>query len=86
MRDSYCSISCWITEAISSALNFMGTPVHHLLTESLQLVGDRAVVNGVAQAKHRAADQLGIDGQFQDRLAAELRRARRCGSAGQFGA
>ena len=44
MRDSNCSISCWITEAISSALNFMGAPVNHLLTDGVQLVGDRGVV------------------------------------------
>src|SRR5437763_1147251 len=86
MRDSYCSISCRITEAISSALNFMGTPVHHLLTDDLQLVGDRVVINGVAQAKHRAADELGFDGQFQNRLAFELGAQGDADAAGQFGA
>ena len=72
MRDSNCSISCWMTEAISSALNFMGGPVVDMLAEVLQLVGDRAVVDHVADAEHGAADQLGIGLLFEDRLAAEL--------------
>src|SRR5512147_568458 len=71
--DSYCSISCWINEAISSALNFMCAPIHHILTERIQLVGDRAVIHGVAQSQDGAADQVGIDDGFQNRFAAELR-------------
>src|SRR5271165_4163737 len=66
MRDSNCSTSCWITEAISSALNLMNTPLDHLLANGLQLVGDGAVVDGVADAKDGPADQCRIDDALQD--------------------
>src|SRR5271163_1197669 len=73
MRDSNCSTSCWITEAISSALNLMDTPIDHLLANLLQLVGDGAVVDGVADAEDGPADQRGIDDRFQDRPASQRR-------------
>src|SRR5271157_3712290 len=71
MRDSNCSTSCWITEAISSALNLMDTPVDHLLAKGLQLPGDRAVVDGVADAEHGAADKLGLDRRLEQHVAAQ---------------
>ena len=74
MRDSNCSTSCWITEAISSALNLMNTPIDHLLANGLQLVGDGAVVDGVADAEDGPADQRRIDDGLQNRLAAQQRR------------
>ena len=50
----------------------MGAPCRSSLTEVLQLVGDRAVVDHVADAEHGAADQLGIGLLLENRLAAEL--------------
>src|SRR5271163_3201678 len=80
MRDSNCSTSCWITEAISSALNLMNTPIDHLLANGLQLVGDGAVVDGIADAKDGPADQCRIDGGIQNRPPAK-RRAQQGGNA-----
>ena len=71
MRDSNCSTSCWITEAISSALNLMDTPIDHLLAYLLQLVGDGAVVDGVADAEDGPGDQGRIDCRLQDGLPAQ---------------
>src|SRR5580658_3644351 len=73
MRDSNCSTSCWITEAISSALNLMHTPLDHLLANGLQLVGDGPVVDGVANAEDGAADQRRIDDGIQNRPLAQRR-------------
>ena len=67
MRESNCSTSCWITEAISSALNLMNTPIDHLLTNGLQLIGDGAVVDGIVDAQHGPADQRRIDDGLQNR-------------------
>src|SRR5208283_3100676 len=72
MRDSKCSISCWMTEAISSALNFMGAPLVDILAEVPQLIGDRAVVDHVADPEHGAADQLRIGLLLQHRLTPQL--------------
>src|SRR5271163_3707045 len=80
MRDSNCSTSCWITEAISSALNLMNTPIDHLLANGLQLVGDGAVVDGVADAKDGPADQGRIDDALQNGRLAQ-RRAQQGGDA-----
>ena len=67
-----------MTEAISSALNFMDAPVDHLLAQLLELAGDRAVVHGVADAQHDAADQRRID----DRVSRMGRRQERRGQRG----
>ena len=42
------------------------------MAKILQLIGDRAVVDDVADAEDGAADQAGIDLLFDDRLAVEL--------------
>ena len=51
----------------------MGTPFHHVLTERIQLIGDRAVIDGVAQSQDGAADEVRIDNSFHKRFAAQLR-------------
>src|SRR3569623_934621 len=75
--ESYCSISCWRTEAISSALNFMDTPMDHLRPNPFQLRGNGRVVDGVADTDHDAGDQVGIDLSlqpgFRRQYAAQLR-------------
>ena len=52
-------------------MNLIDAPINHLLTKGLQLVGDRTVVDDVADAEDRAADQLRIDVPFGQGFAAE---------------
>src|SRR5687767_10946605 len=63
--DWKCSISCWTTEAISSALNLMDAPVDHLRPHLFQLHGDGRVIDGVADPQHHAADQALIGVAFE---------------------
>src|SRR5436190_11151459 len=73
MCDWYCWISDWRTEAISSALNFMHTPRHHLFAQLFKLRRNGSVKNPIADAQHNAADQLGMNLFFQNRLRAGSR-------------
>src|SRR3954453_20141444 len=56
-----CSISRWMTEVISSALNFMRLPFDQSLAELFQSVADRGIVEVVADLDDQAADQAGVD-------------------------
>src|SRR3954454_458092 len=62
-----CSISFWMTEVISSALNFMRLPFDQALSELFQAVADRGVIDVVADLHDQAADQGRVDFEFQDR-------------------
>src|ERR1700728_2220921 len=55
------SISFCRTEAISSALNFMETPLLDAVAQLRHPRGQRAIVNGVADPDHNSADQRRID-------------------------
>src|SRR2546430_2054688 len=56
-----CSISRWITEVISSALNFMRLPFDQSLAELFESVSDRGVVDVVADLDDQPPDQGGVD-------------------------
>src|SRR3954452_245214 len=58
-----CSISRWITEVISSALNFMRLPFDQSLAELFESIADRGVVDVVADLDDEAPDQGGVDHQ-----------------------
>jgi len=48
----------------------MDAPVDHLLADLIQLPGHGAIVNGIADAQHDAADQGGVDRRMHLRVAA----------------
>ena len=50
----------------------MGGSLDHFLTKVLQLVGDRPVVDGVADAEDSTADEARVDVLLENGLAAEL--------------
>src|SRR5215217_7930567 len=68
---SNCSISLTITEAISSALNFMRLPFHQSLAKLFEPVADRGVEDVVADLDDQAADQAGVDLVVHDRRGGE---------------
>src|SRR5262245_19529770 len=57
-----------ITETISSALNLMTASLDELFPKGFQPGADRGVVQPIADAHHHAADQVGVELRFQDRL------------------
>src|SRR4051794_35840513 len=56
-----CSISRWMTEVISSALNFMRLPFDQSLAELFESVSDRGVVQIVADLDDQPPDQGRVD-------------------------
>src|SRR4051812_40625210 len=67
-----CSISCWMTDVISSALNFgIRLPFDQALSELFQTVADRGVVDVVAHLDAQPADQGRVDFQLEDGGAAD---------------
>src|SRR3954451_6692487 len=64
--DWNCSISRWMTEVISSALNFMGLSLDEAAAELFQAGADRRVVDVVADLDDQAADQRRVDFQGDD--------------------
>src|SRR5579871_6870614 len=69
--ERYWSISACRTETISSALNLMTASRDELVPKVVEACADRAVVDPVAHVYYEAADQLGIDLGFHDRLQME---------------
>src|SRR3954447_4573502 len=63
--DSNCSISRWMTEVISSALNFMRLPFDQAIAKFLEMIADRGVVDAAARLDAQAADQRRVDAQGQ---------------------
>src|SRR6478752_500308 len=59
--DWNCSISRWITEVISSALNFMGLSFDESAADRLQAGADRGVVDLVSDLDDQAPDQRRVD-------------------------
>ena len=74
-----CSISLWMTEVISSALNFMRLPFDQSLSELFQAVADRGVVDVVADLDDQAADQGRVDLEREDGVPPTVRPAARGG-------
>src|SRR5947209_19479654 len=70
--DWYCLISSLRTETISSALNLMATSRENVVANLVELGPHRGVVHHVADADDHAAEQLGIDGGFQDGVHLEV--------------
>src|SRR3954468_1586617 len=66
-----CSISRWMTEVISSALNFMRLPFDQSLAELFESVSDRGVVHVVADLDDQPPDQRGVDLEPDDGRGAE---------------
>src|SRR4051794_3212644 len=62
-----CSISFWMTEVISSALNFMRLPFDQSVAELFQTVADRRVVDVVADLDDQPPDQGGVDLEAEHR-------------------
>src|SRR3954451_3213676 len=62
-----CSISRWMTEVISSALNFMGLPFDQSSAELFEVAADRGVVDVVADLDDQAADERRVDLVTDDR-------------------
>src|SRR5262245_2497495 len=56
-----CSISLWMTELISSALNFMRLPFDQSMAELLEPAAHRGVIDLVADLDDETADQGGVD-------------------------
>src|SRR6516165_713836 len=65
------SISLCRTEAISSALNFMETPLLDALAQLLDARGQRAIVNGIGDPDDDSADQRRIDLGLENRVEGE---------------
>src|SRR5215470_13766976 len=61
-----CSISRWITELISSALNLMRLPFDQAMAYQCETALHRRVVHLIADLDDQAADQRRIGGQAQD--------------------
>src|SRR3954469_19868061 len=59
--DWNCSISRWITEVISSALNFMGLSFDESAADRLEAGADRGVVEIVTDLDDQATDQRRVD-------------------------
>src|SRR3954464_13804187 len=55
-----CSISRWMTEVISSALNFMRRPFDQSLAKLFESSADRGVVDVVADLDDHPPDQRGV--------------------------
>src|SRR5580704_10485525 len=62
------SISFCRTEAISSALNFMETPLLDALAQLRDAGRQRAIVNGVGNPDHNSANQRRIDLGLENRV------------------
>src|ERR1700688_2982356 len=62
------SISFWRTEAISSALNFMETPLPDAFAQLRDARDQRAIVDGIGDPDHNSADERRIDLGFEDRV------------------
>src|SRR5271154_1224339 len=65
-----CSISRWITELISSALNFMRLSFDQSFAKLGKSVLHRRVVTEVTHLDHQTADQFGVGRDVQNRRAA----------------
>src|ERR1700722_6945456 len=65
------SISFCRTEAISSALNFMETPLLDAFAQLCDAHGQRAIVNGVGSGDHNSADQRRIALRLENRVEGE---------------
>src|SRR5689334_7849898 len=59
--DWNCSISRWMTEVISSALNFMSLSFDQAPSELFEAVAQRGVVHLVADLDDQPAEQAGVD-------------------------
>src|SRR3954452_2889476 len=59
-----CSISRWITELISSALNFMRLPFDQSLADLFETILYGSIADLVADLDDQAADQRGIGRDF----------------------
>src|SRR5436309_15317712 len=64
--DWYCLISSLKTETISSALNLMAASRENVVADLVELGPYGRVVHHVADTDDQAAEQLGIDGGFQN--------------------
>src|SRR3954452_15982601 len=62
-----CSISRWMTELISSALNFMRLPFDQSMAKLCESVLHRRIIKVVANLDDQAADQAGIGRRVHDR-------------------
>src|SRR5580700_4851906 len=62
------SISFCRTEAISSALNFMETPLLDALAQLRDARDQRAIVDGIGDPDHNSADQRRIDLGLENRV------------------
>src|SRR5258708_40145734 len=60
-----CSISRWITEVISSALNFMALSFDEAVAELLEPRPDRGVIDVVADLDDQPSDQRGVDRELE---------------------
>src|SRR5512142_1382924 len=68
-----CSISRWMTEVISSALNFMRLPFDQAMAKLFQTVPHRGVVDVVADLDDQPPDQGRVHHDVQDRGRGEHR-------------
>src|SRR5262245_60239109 len=66
-----CSISRWMTEVISSALNFMRLSFDQSLAKLFESVADRGVVDVVADLDDQPPDQGRVDDEPDDGRGAE---------------
>src|SRR5262249_22676848 len=66
-----CSISRWMTELISSALNLMGLPFDQSLAKLAEPILHRGIVKLVADLDDQAPDQVGIGRDRHDRRAVD---------------
>src|SRR5208282_665271 len=62
-----CSISRWMTELISSALNFMRLSFDQSLAKLEEAALDRGIITDVADLDDQSPDQACVRGDIQDR-------------------
>src|SRR5207244_10592588 len=62
------SISFWMTEAISSGLNFMEAPLAQAASQLFQASPQRTVINGIVHANDQPADQRRVRLRFKNRF------------------